>query len=175
MDSRKRLVFNLSVVWFATGVWHGANWTFILWGVLYGILITVEKLTGLPGRIDRNMLSRAAGWFCTMFFVILGWVLFRSVDLSSAVDYLGAMFGLGSRGFIDDKTIFEFGEIKVVLLFGLLASVPLVDLVKGWMDHHPVLQECLHATGGVMLILLFFVGVSYLSMNAHNPFIYFNF
>ena len=175
VDSRKRLVFNLSVVWFATGVWHGANWTFILWGVLYGILITIEKLTGLPERIDRNALLRVVGWFGTMFFVILGWVLFRSVDLSSAKCYLGAMFGIGTCGFIDDKTVFEFGEIKVVLLFGLLASVPLADMVKNRMNRHPALLECLHATSGIMLIMLFVVGVSYLSMNAHNPFIYFNF
>jgi len=175
VGSRKRLVFNLAVVWFATGVWHGANWTFILWGVLYGILVTAEKLTGLPERIDRNLPSRIAGWFGTMFFVILGWVLFRSADLPSAWRYLGAMFGTGACGFLDDWTVFEFGEIKVVLLAGVLASVPLVGFAKKLLDGRPVLLECLRAAGGVALILLFAAGVSYLAMNAHNPFIYFNF
>ena len=82
VSSKKRLVFNLFVVWSLTGLWHGANWTFIVWGLMYFVLITLEKLT----KFDRKL-----GWFghvYTMLFVILGWVLFRADNISYGIGYI---------------------------------------------------------------------------------------
>lgn len=175
VPGKRRLVFNLAVVWFATGVWHGANWTFILWGSLYGVLIIIEKLTDWPKRIMSSRLLQLCGWLATMLFVVLGWVLFRAPDLASAGRYLAAMFGFGPRGFLIDGTLFEFGEIAVTLLAGIAASVPWVPALKSALDGRPVVSGALRIVGDVTLVALFFVGVSQLAMNAHNPFIYFNF
>lgn len=173
VSTKTRLVFNLSIVWFATGVWHGANWTFILWGVLYGILIIFEKLFDLPRRIDKNRALGIVGWFFTMFFVIIGWVLFRSDTLGYAWQYLRSMFGIGGNRFIDDKTFFEFREIFVVLIVGIMTSIPWISFIKG--KQYPLLLRFLQILGFAFLGGLFLVGISYLTMNAHNPFIYFNF
>lgn len=174
--SRSRLILNLSVVWLATGIWHGANWTFILWGTLYGALIVVEKLTRLPQRIESAGRIGWLTWFPTMFFVVLGWVLFRSPDLTAAGQYLRAMFGLSAATGCTALDVFELCELRVLLPAAMLASVPWTErflrligsLSRGTASGMRVL-------GAMASFLLFVVGISYLVMNAHNPFIYFNF
>lgn len=165
VSSKARLVFNLAVVWFATGVWHGANWTFILWGVLYGVLIVIEKLTGLPKLVESNRKWAVAGWFATMFFVIMGWVLFRAPDLAAAKQYIGAMFGCARDGFCNHIAVFQFMELRVLLPIGVLASMP-------WVRHMPKWSL---APWWIAQIVLFLGAISCLVMNIHNPFIYFNF
>ena len=165
VSSKSRLIFNLSVVWLATGVWHGANWTFILWGVLYGVLIIVEKLTNWPRRVDASKVLSALGWIVTMFFVVLGWVLFRADTLTAAGRYLEVMFGFGGVGFCDYAAVFEFMELRVLLAVAVLASIP-------WVTKMPRL---LKPFWYLLQAVLFMAGVSCLVMNSHNPFIYFNF
>ena len=91
--TRRRLVFNLFVVWSLTGIWHGANWTFFAWGLLYFVLIAVEKVwRGFGGSLAR---SRVFGHAYTMFFVMMGWVVFRADGMSQALAYYAGLFGLG--------------------------------------------------------------------------------
>jgi alginate O-acetyltransferase complex protein AlgI len=89
VETKTRLVFNLFIVWFLTGVWHGANWTFFVWGLMYFVLISLEKLTGFYKKIGFF------GHIYTMLFVVFGWVIFRADSLTSAYAYLTAMFGGG--------------------------------------------------------------------------------
>ena len=175
VSSKARLVFNLSIVWLATGIWHGANWTFILWGVLYGVLIIAEKLADWPRKIEGSRILGAVGWVATMLFVVLGWVLFRATGMESAVHYLGSMFGIGATGFIDGATVFEFGEMAVLLLAGAAASTPWIPWLTERCRSRSNVVGILASLGDVALVAFFMVGVSYLVMNAHNPFIYFNF
>ncbi|MBO7683300.1 MAG: MBOAT family protein, partial [Kiritimatiellae bacterium] len=130
---RARLVANLAVVWTLTGVWHGANWTFILWGALYGVLITAEKLADLPRRVDANPLLRAVYQPFTLLAVVLGWVLFRSADLPAAGAYLKAMFG-GGAGSAPGLAAYQLGEIAAVLAAGALLSTPLVRGLRRRLD-----------------------------------------
>lgn len=173
--TRRRLIFNLVVVWFATGLWHGANWTFMLWGSLYGMLIIIEKLVDIPKKIDGNRMFGIVGWATTMFFVVLGWVLFRAETLSLAGRYLAAMFGFGVSGFLSDKAYFEWGEAAVVLVVAATASVPWVAWARPRLVARGIPVALLSGVGRLIQVLLFVVSVSYLAMNAHNPFIYFNF
>lgn len=149
--SRWRLVFNLAVVWMLTGVWHGANWTFILWGVLWGVLIIGEKLSG-----------KTLTWPVTMFVVVIGWVLFRSPDIVGAGHYISAMFG-GSGGWWSVETTFWWRETAVVLSVGAICSA---KLLKRFSETF---------VANLFQVALLAVSFSFLSMNAHNPFIYFNF
>ena len=167
---RARLVANLAVVWTLTGVWHGANWTFILWGALYGVLITAEKLSDLPRRIDAKPLLRAVYQPFTLFAVVLGWVLFRAADLPAAGAYLKAMFG-GGAGSSPGLAAHQLGEIAVVLAAGVLLSTPLVRDLRRRLDGSAVAA----AADGIVQLALFLCGVSYLVVSAYNPFIYFNF
>lgn len=104
VNSKTRLVFNIFVVWFLTGVWHGANWTFIVWGLMYFVLLILEKFFHMDEKMGKfkNLY--------TMFFVMMGWVLFRSDSLSAALVYICSMFGFGCKGFMDAYVIQYFKQ-----------------------------------------------------------------
>ena len=109
VNSKTRLVFNIFVVWFLTGVWHGANWTFIVWGLMYFVLLILEKFFHMDEKMGKfkNLY--------TMFFVMMGWVLFRSDSLSAALVYIRSMFGFGCKGFIDAYVIQYFKQYILYL------------------------------------------------------------
>ena len=165
VDSKWRLAFNLFVVWTLTGVWHGANWTFIIWGIMYFALITIEKLTKIGNKIGRF------GHIYTLFFVIIGWVFFRAEYLGLAIDYLKALTGINSNGIIDNKAIMYFSENKYFYLFAIIFSMPVTEWIK---DKFPK-SKMLDFLYPVVMIFLFVTSVSYIIKGAYNPFIYFNF
>lgn len=175
VKSKFRLVFNLFVVWFATGVWHGASWNFILWGVLYGVIITVEKLLSLPSLSENKAQFRIPYQVFTLLMVMLGWVLFRSESLPSAVNYIKAMFGLNSNTLIDSNAIFYFKEYIIVLLAGILCATPLFKWIKKCLCKTTHGETLSLTVSFIVQIAFFIVCISFLVMNAHNPFIYFNF
>ncbi len=176
VKSKLRLVFNLAVVWIITGIWHGASWNFILWGALYGVIIIVEKLFSLPDRLSRRKVPAVLYQIFTMLMVIFGWVLFRAVNISSAGRYLSAMLGFGSSQFIDAKTLHYILSFGIIIIAGIIASVPLTKFIKERISAKYSLGGAICDTVTyVIQLVLFVTSVSFLVMNAHNPFIYFNF
>ena len=163
--SLPRNIFNLFVVWLLTGIWHGANWTFIAWGLMYFVILTFEKLTGL---------SKKAYWWghiYTMLLVIIGWVIFRSTGTGTAILYIKAMFGIGAKGLLDKAVWAYIAQNWIYFIFALIGSVPLMPWVDNKLKENRVWQT-VYAVG-VMICLV--VSVSFISNNAYNPFIYFNF
>ena len=176
VKTKGRLVFNLAVVWLATGIWHGANWTFLLWGCLYGLIIIAEKLLNLPKRLPAHRVAAAAYQILTMLAVVVGWVLFRADNLSAAGNYLMTMFGLNGAALTDSLAAFYFREYLVPLTAGIVCSTPLFRwLHEKAAARGPVWENGYELCDGLVQLLLFAVGLSCLVMNAHNPFIYFNF
>ena len=168
---KPRLIFNLFVVWFATGVWHGANWTFIIWGLMYFVLLVVEKLTGLDRRKSKP-LGNVFRWFYTIIFVILGWVIFRADTLSDAWNYIGVMFGVNGVGFCNSVVLENIINTWIYLLFAILFSTPIALKIKEKFNcDKPVLQ----ILKVVLIILLFVFSFASVTSSSHNPFIYFNF
>ncbi|MGN1083363.1 MAG: MBOAT family O-acyltransferase [Lachnospiraceae bacterium] len=176
VKTRGRLVFNLSVVWIATGIWHGANWTFLLWGILHGAVIITEKLLGLPEKLKTKRLAAAGYQAVTLAVVLFGWVLFRAEGLPEAADYIKSMFGQNGNAWADDVTRFYFREYAVIFAAGVLCAVPLLKKCREAFEKRGerFAAAAEYLASGVQLVL-FLVSVSFLVMNAHNPFIYFNF
>lgn len=176
VQSKVRLIFNLSVVWLATGIWHGASWNFVAWGVLHGAVVILEKTLELPRRVSRK--KSFAGFYqvFVLLVVVLGWVIFRAGGLLSGLTYWKSMFGLRGNVFIDDTFLFYLREYGVILAAGLLCSTPLLrvcgEKLRSVGGKWGVLWD---GGGGVVQMALFVAGISFLVMNAHNPFIYFNF
>jgi len=169
VKTKKRLVFNLFVVWSLTGVWHGANWTFILWGFLYFVLISFEKLVNFKDRFGKyNVLT----YIYTMFFVLMGWVLFRADNISHATEYIKVMLGFKGTSIFDNLTILYFNEYKYFLLFSALCSVPIIK----WLSTKIKNKNKLYSFGYVASYLIIFIlSISYIIKGTYNPFIYFNF
>lgn len=155
----KPLVYrNLFVVWLLTGIWHGANWTFIVWGLMYFVLLAFEKFTELEKRNFHIL-----GHVYTLFFVVVGWVIFRSETLTDAWNYLHVMF---TPSIPNSSPLFLFyiSEYKWWLLCGLFFSIPIVNRSK----LHPVINS-------IWCIVIFFLCLVYITKGGYNPFIYFNF
>lgn len=164
VSTKYRLIFNLFVVWFLTGVWHGANWTFFVWGLLYFVLITWEKLTGFDKK--TNWL----GTIYAMFFVMIGWVIFRSSDLTAAVHYIGHLFGYNNK-LIDADAILYLKNNIVYFIFAFLCSAPTFSYFEKKLSNSKVY----HFIYPIIMGMLFVVSISFIVKGAHNPFIYFNF
>ena len=167
--SKSRNIFNLFVVWLLTGIWHGANFTFIVWGLMYFVLLVFEKLTGIYKK--QGKIINVFKWVYTMFFVILGWVVFRSDSLSDAWYYLKAMFGLNANTFNDGLFIGYFVQNLILLLFGIILSTPVFRILK----RKTMNNRFFGCFSIVVLIGLFVLSISSLISNSYNPFIYFNF
>lgn len=176
VESKLRLVFNLAVVWFATGIWHGANWTFLLWGILHGLVIVVEKLSGIPKKVEENKGISVVYRILTLLVVVFGWVLFRADSVEVGFSYIATMLGTGNGGLADSTFLYYLRENVILLPVGILFALPVVKQLKEKLSEkgETVATVCDYIGCGVQ-ILLFVVSVSFLVMDAHNPFIYFNF
>ena len=176
VSGKARLVFNLMFVWLMTGIWHGANMTFILWGIMYGIFISIEKIFSIPSRIQKKKYAGKLYRVFTMIVVMIGWVIFRSDNLSAAHWYLLDLLGLRGGGIILKTDIFWVREYGIYIVFGLLFSFPIIEWAVGKIkNRNSVLDHAVDAALYIANIALFVIGVSYLVISAHNPFIYFNF
>lgn len=165
VNSSFRLVFNLLVVWFLTGLWHGANWTFIAWGVMYFILIALEKTTGFADKLGFF------GHFYTLAFVMIGWIIFRAETLDLALHYFEMLFRFNSAS--DQAFLIYFSEFKVFILLGIAVSLNIPQkLFKMIKLNNPIVRETLLQLG---YAILFLICITYIVKGSYNPFIYFNF
>ena len=161
---KSRWVLNLFVVWLLTGIWHGANWTFILWGLIYFAFLLMEKLTGFSKKIGR--LSH----IYTLVVVILAWVIFRSDSISCAGSYIGKMFGIGSKGFCDATFLNAFIKTKGIVIIGIVAATPLFKKLIGYLR-----LKKLEFIENIWIIIIFIASLLQIISSSYNPFIYFNF
>jgi len=165
-----RLIFNLFVVWMLTGIWHGANWTFFVWGFMYFVLISAEKLTGLY-KAHSGIISNIFGWLYTMFFVIIGWVVFRAESLSDAFIYIKTMIGMSSNNVSSIRFETDLLSFCVHLAFAVLFSTPFAPWIGEKIQNNSLLQ----ILRTISVVVLFILSFSSIVSSTHNPFIYFNF
>lgn len=164
-----RTVFNLAVVWFLTGVWHGASWNFILWGSLYGVIIILEKL--FLGKI-LDKLPAAVRMIYTMFFVILGWVLFDTADLGAAGSYIATMFG-ASGILIDSTALYHLATYGITFVICIIGCTDLPKKAVEFIRTRSALA--INYAGIIVTMGLFILCTAYLVDQTYNPFLYFNF
>ena len=171
--SLSRHVFNLLLVWLLTGLWHGANWTFILWGIYYGILLLLEKY---PLRKLLGKIPAAVRHILTLILVILGWVLFRSDSLAKAVLYLKSMFG--GSGFSSGQTIYYLREFWPEFICCLLAALPITRMLEKRFlgsEAMPWMRTAARNLSMAFAAAVFFLSYMQLEYGGFNPFIYFQF
>ena len=158
-----KTVLNLAAVWLLTGIWHGANYTFVLWGVIYGVLVYFEKAADIDRRLKHGTaVFRITYRIFTLIMVMLLWVLFRSADISSAATYIGNMFSFGPGN--ADQALLYLRELKWAFIGGIILSVVPVEKI---MNRRTLLWP--------LMTVLFIISVSYLVKGTFSPFLYFNF
>lgn len=161
---------NLMIVWTLTGLWHGAAWNFIFWGLYYGVILIIEKYV-LKDRLDRLPAALQHGY--TMILVMFGWVQFFAPTLGRAVSYMGTMIGIGGAGFVDGTGFYYLKSSLVLGIFAILASTPLISFrFSRWLKAKEVYKNVLAI---VTYAVIFFLCVAYLVNATYNPFLYFRF
>jgi len=164
--SKARNLFNLLVVWSLTGFWHGANWTFLLWGLIYFALLVFEKSTNLPQKLN---------WFghiYTLFFVVIAWVVFRCESLGMCAEYVKNMFGVKNMLWDEASAYYlSHGVLQLFLVAGFCATPIWCIIVKKL----PLSETVKEIFRGAFTILVMVVSILALIKDTYNPFIYFNF
>ena len=165
--SKGRWMFNLFVVWAATGIWHGASWNYLIWGLYFFALLMVEKFFLLDALKKAPAL---VGHVYTMFFVLVSWAIFGIEDASRLGGYLKVMFGLGGAPLADGTLGYYFISYLPILALAALSSTPL-----GAKLYHRLPQRAAQVTGAAAIIAGLLVCTAYLVDGTYNPFLYFRF
>ena len=184
-----RQLFNIMVVWMLTGLWHGANWNFVLWGVYYGVLLMIEKLFLL------KWLERMPAWIghlYSMFLVVIGWTIFAQTDMQQLGRYLKVMFGVGATAGLDSDFFYFLSCNAVLLVLLVLCSID----HRGWMGRLASRGKKIEVRGQTkeesvfswgkdslawtavkpfLMVVLLVLSFAFLVGDSYNPFLYFRF
>lgn len=184
-----RQLFNIMVVWMLTGLWHGANWNFVLWGVYYGVLLMIEKLFLL------KWLERMPAWIghlYSMFLVVIGWTIFAQTDMQQLGRYLKVMFGVGATAGVDSDFFYFLSCNAVLLVLLVLCSID----HRGWMGRLASRGKKIEVRGQTkeesvfswgkdslawtavkpfLMVVLLVLSFAFLVGDSYNPFLYFRF
>ena len=158
--SKTRWIVNIFIVWFLTGLWHGASYNFILWGLYFGFILMLEKLFLL--KILDNI-PTVFNHIYALLLIIVGFVIFELTDISSIINYLSAMFI--NNKFIDKSFYYYFIPNIALLIFSILASTP---IFKHILDKYEIIRF-------ICLIFGMIISVAFLVDSSFNPFLYFRF
>lgn len=164
-----RLLFNMLMVWGLTGLWHGAAWTYVLWGVGFFAMQAVERLTGLGKWMEKH---GAIGHFYAMLMVVTITVMIRSDDLGVAWTFYGSMFGVNGARLFDATAAMFLKEYGAFLIAAVVCGLPVGDWMR---DKLRVPEGVLRVVGALCLVALTAISISYVAVVDYNPFIYFNF
>ncbi len=159
-----RMLFNLLVVWFLTGFWHGAAWNFIVWGLYFAVLLVVEKLVILKFLNKSKVLSH----IYLLFFVLISFVIFNASSMGEAVSYIGSMFGAGDVPLLSTETLYYLRSYALVFVIAAVGSTPLPKMLAEKAKFARFLEP-------VVLLILLVVCTAYLVDGSFNPFLYFRF
>ncbi len=163
-----KLLRNLLLVWAATGLWHGAAWNFVLWGLFYAVLLIAEKFALLP-KLQKHP---AIGRVYTLLFVLLGFVLFDAPSLSAAASRIAGLFGGAGAGV---ESLYYLRSYAVVLLLAVLGATPLPKRLLARLRKNRVCGVLLDVLEPIVLVALLALCTAYLIDGSFNPFLYFRF
>ncbi|GFI36041.1 peptidoglycan O-acetyltransferase [Lachnospiraceae bacterium] len=173
---QRRTMINLFAVWALTGLWHGAHWNFVLWGLFYYVFLVIEK----NGFLDKlQKLPKAVGHIYTLFVVYFGWILFKFSDMSYLGHVLKGMFGLNHNGFTSMDVGMTFENHMFFIAAAIVACTPLLKVLYGWISKWQgrvvVVRYLCNAVEVVGPVALLMLATMALVGNSYNPFLYFQF
>jgi alginate O-acetyltransferase complex protein AlgI len=174
--NRKRWFFNVFAVWFLTGLWHGASWNFVVWGLYYACLLIFEKklLFKLWEKLPK-LLSIILQYIYTAFITLIGWTVFYFTDFNALLSSLAAMFGASDVALNDLFVNSVIKDNMVLLTFALIFAFPLPGLLCSKIGKLTKNESVSIVAKTVFVIASFFVSSAMLAGNSYNPFLYFRF
>lgn len=169
--SKTRWGFNILVVWMLTGLWHGAAWNFVLWGLLFAVLLIVEKIW--LSRYLEKCKWLAHGY--VLVVVIISFVIFNAADMKEAFLYLAGMFGIGDIPLVSSECLYYLKSYRMVLLAAIIGATPLCGKWVARVRERSGGERLLNLSEPIVLVVLMVVVTAYLVDGSFNPFLYFRF
>lgn len=161
-----RHILNLLIVWALTGLWHGANWNFVIWGLYYGVILILEKYVLIP------LFKKAPAFIkhiYTMLLVIIGWAIFSNTDFTAMGGFLKNLFGGGVTGFADGAFFYYLRNNFLLIIISIFFCSPVFKrFMNGTSKKRP-------AVNIIFCIVVFILSVAFLVSGSFNPFLYFRF
>ncbi|MBP3596949.1 MAG: MBOAT family protein [Clostridia bacterium] len=157
---------NIFVVWFLTGIWHGANWNFIIWGLYFGVLLFIEKiflekfLTKLPKFLSR---------IYVLFIVMISFIIFSIEDSSKFFNIISGLFGINNNPIISLESLYYFKSYLVILIIGIIGSTP---IPKNLINRN---NKFINIIEPIFLLTILIISTSFIINSSYNPFLYFRF
>ena len=168
--SKARWVFNTLVVWMLTGLWHGAAWNFVLWGLLYAALLLIEKWVPAIQKLPKVL-----GHVYVMLMVTLGFVLFNAESLPQAMGDIAGMFGLAGVPLVTKETLYYLSSYGLLFVAGFIGATPMIRDTAKKLSENPKCSKIVAVLEPVFLLALLLVCTAYLVDGSFSPFLYFRF
>ena len=162
-----RTVINLLIVWFLTGLWHGASWNFVVWGLYFGVLLIIEKFV-LKKVLDK--MPSFIRHLYTLFFVIISWVIFACPTLEDGLNYISIMFNFNNE-IISTESIYLISTHFVLFIIAIIGCTPIFKKIKEKLKNNKLFM----IIEIIICLILFFISLSFLVGSTYNPFLYFRF
>ena len=171
-DGKYKQIRNILIVWLLTGIWHGANWTFLIWGLLFGIILIIEKIflnkfmEKLPSFIKR---------IYVLFIVMILFIIFNAENMSVALTNIKGLFGMNGEVFINDYTLHYLKSYLPLLIIALFGSTPFIKILIDKLRKNKYVNNIINILEPILIVIILVVVTSYLIDNSYNPFLYFRF
>ncbi len=167
-----RFLFNIFVVWFLTGFWHGADWQFIVWGLFYGVMLVIEKMW------FKKYLDKAPAFLChiyVLFLSAIGFVIFNSVNMAGALEDLKGMFGLSGLPLIGTETLYYLKSFALMFVAGSLLATPVIKNLLAKIEATKTGEKAFAILRPIGFAAIVILVTGYLADGSFNPFLYFRF
>ena len=171
-DGKYKQIRNILIVWLLTGIWHGANWTFLIWGLLFRIILIIEKIflnkymEKLPSFIRR---------IYVLFIVMILFIIFNFDNMSVAFINIKGLFGMNGEILINDYTLHYLKSYLLVLIIALFGATPCIKILIDKLRKNKYVNNIINILEPILIVMILVVITSYLIDNSYNPFLYFRF
>ena len=171
-EGTKKLIRNILIVWALTGIWHGASWNFVIWGLYFGIILLIEKLflkkylEKLPGFIQR---------IYVLFIVMISFIIFNANNMKEAWSNIIGLFGVNGEKLINKFTIYYLKNYFVVIIIAIIASTPIIKNLIKKLKQNKKINKIINILEPILIVFILIIITSYAVDNSYNPFLYFRF
>ena len=171
-NGKYKQIRNILIVWLLTGIWHGANWTFLIWGLLFGIILIIEKIflnkfmEKLPSFIKR---------IYVLFIVMILFIIFNAENMSVALTNIKGLFGMNGEVFVNDYTLHYLKSYLPLLIIAFFGATPFIKILIDKLRKNKYANNIINILEPILIVMILVVVTSYLIDNSYDPFLYFRF
>lgn len=168
----KKQIRNIFIVWALTGLWHGASWNFVFWGIYFAIILAIEKLF-LKKYIEN--LPKPLQSIYVLFIVMISFIIFNSTTLTEIWQNISALFGIGNLKLINNETLYYLKSYLIIFITAIIGATPYLKNIFKRLAKNKKACMIINIIEPIFLMALLIVVTAYLIDNSYNPFLYFRF